>query len=305
MIQLLHLHKNISGGTMSYTLHLAKAFHEIGVCAEIVRLQGKGIFAGDVPFVTKTIDEILSGGPTIITCVDTKGVIAKEISSRRQTTIVLHDYHGTVGKRGECLKYSDVVVIRKANLSLCESTFIPHPYVRQNIVRSRDKWASCRTRIAAHKNIEMIVEANRLLPKDKKVRFFGAENRMYSKFHLEEKLFDWVCGMGGSGQPREGFPMQRIAAEHLYDVDLTVFPGNDGEGSQYTFLEAFDSRAIPIVHRDWRPDFACLQCSSAEELAGILAGGHDVQAIRAENLRYLEKHEPKKIAKIWLKHLQR
>lgn len=313
-VNLLHLHPSISGGAMSFAVHLMKALRAVG-CEPTLNRVGRSnketLFAGDEMHIRRPLDAVLKEPyPIIVTNADASGEqLAEVCKTRKDTIVVVHDWRGIKEGRNDFLLHQPrVVVIRKKNLDLVPgATFIIHPYARQRTATTWThvrKMACCRSRIANHKNIGMIIQANEAIRKvdsDWMIRMYGQENRIFSKFTLEPQYPTWYCG-DYPGQPRQGWPMHEIAEQHLFDVDLTVFEG-DGGGSQYTFLEAMDCGAVPVTHCDWEAPFDHVSIGSAEELAELMiepsVEQDDIEMIREENLKYLKRHDPEVVGAEW------
>jgi len=150
------------------------------------------------------------------------------------------------------LSESRVVCIRENGLRLMhEAEFIPHPYIRENTNNSRDakvkNLAISVARTSPVKNSQMIMEANRSLPRVLRVKLLGEPHRVWFKHFVEKKYPEYV---GITGYSRDPGTAVALCANAMLMVDLTVFI-NDGGGTQYSILEAMDAGALPIMHTHW------------------------------------------------------
>jgi hypothetical protein len=153
---------------------------------------------------------------------------------------------------------------------LYDGTFIRHPYVRRGPVAvKRTKKILATSRVDFDKNTAMILDANRL---GAKIDIVGFENRLYTKFKIMPQYPEWNQSPGT--HPRTGADSFKLLSSALAMVDLTDIKG-DGGGTQYTFLEAWDAGAVPIIGAWWiqRGDDMngtnCYWIKDAAELAGL------------------------------------
>ena len=170
-----------------------------------------------------------------------------------------------------------IYVIRKANLEhLPQAHFFPHPYERQSLIFSHERsvLAVSTSRIDFDKNTIMLLDANRLLPEDKRIKIYGFENRIYTRFKVVPDYPEWE--QSKCKYPREHDAASKILRDAKYMVDMTVIKG-DGGGTQYTTLEAIDVGTIPVLHEEWimpggemKPGINCIVASTGEELAKLL-----------------------------------
>lgn len=183
--------------------------------------------------------------------------------------------------------------------------YLPHPYSARYTPLNRltfmskgikSKRAGCLAMVVAHKNPDMILEANRLLPADKHIEFIGKENRMYTKFQLSKKYPEYELRNGGvKCDPAIACkPYQMM-------VDLSLFDVGNG-GTQYVFLETIDGGAVCVIHRGWlkeRGDMKegvnCLAVESPEELARLVktfSYPKQFEKVRKGGEKLLEQHGP-------------
>ncbi len=161
--------------------------------------------------------------------------------------------------------------IRKTLAEQFNGVFIRHPYVRH--VRNKTKRGKAilaTSRVDFDKNTAMILDANRL---GAKIDIIGFENRLYTKFKILPDYPEWEQSTGL--HPRTGAATFERLQTALAMVDLTDIKG-DGGGTQYTFLEAWDAGAVPIIGTWWlrrgddmTPGQNCLHATNAQELLSI------------------------------------
>lgn len=205
---------------------------------------------------------------------------------------------------------SKVFVIRHSMLRhIPGAIFVKHPYdpaFKQYIPPTGAHAAVSVCRIDKMKNIPILLDANRLLPKRKQIRMYGFENRSYTRFKIMPKYPEWV-------QSQTQFPKAMHAAVAIchkahYTVDMSAIP-LDGGGTQYTFLEAIDAGSCLVLNKAWVQGFNreeiqagknCLVVENAKELAATIAVPPAVHF--AQNARkLLTRHDAKQVAKDWIK----
>jgi glycosyltransferase involved in cell wall biosynthesis len=198
-----------------------------------------------------------------------------------------------------------------------KAVWIPHPYMRHFddeavFVGHRIQHAISVARIASVKRPRIILDANRLLPKRKRVKLLGAEYRMYT-YNLAKKYPEFKQ----SGKTFQ-FPMTFAAAPELchnalFNVDMTWFP-DDGGGTQYAQLEAMDAGCVNIMNEDWfrykgevKPDKHIISVRDAKELAATLHGDYliGMSQIRENSFKLLKKHAPKLVGQLYMEELLR
>lgn len=145
-----------------------------------------------------------------------------------------------------------VVAIREAlagflGAASVPARFIPHPYNRAEPVETvRGKHSVSLSRVDFAKHIELIAEANIGL-RDRAIKIHGEMNRLYVHHSLAKKFPNWADHYNGGFELGDGVKLARAARTV---VDLSYWKG-DGGGTQYTFLEAWDTRTPLIVHERW------------------------------------------------------
>jgi len=163
-----------------------------------------------------------------------------------------------------------------ANKLGCDARYIPHPYQRVGTLEPHDRkeHAVVCSRIDFAKHTDVAIEANRLLPADKKIGIYGGINRMYAFHSLDKKYPEW------REEHRGEFPLGRgvsIFRSAQWAVDMTYW-SHDRGGTQYTFFEAWDAERPLVLHRRWFDENeptsrAALFVDNAAELASLVGGG--------------------------------
>lgn len=271
-LALFFLYPSFGGGSTSFTVHLYRAFQEIGLHPFIYRIRQRGEentrpFAKyeGVVYRNITIDEalkIVRKRPSLMTaaCHSKHLPYAPDAIQRlmkRGMRVVIHDpnefkvYDYLEGAKFKqppfCIRATMRNIYEKA-------VFIPHPYVRDFDAghwtphKDREHLAVSIARVTFVKRTHLILEANRLLENKNKIILRGAENRLYTRHVLSKKFPEYVQGQ--TGFPLTWGASAMEAEKAVFAVDLTYFP-DDGGGSQYSFMEAWDAGAVNIVHKDW------------------------------------------------------
>lgn len=189
--------------------------------------------------------------------------------------------------------------------------YLPHPYCPTFFSKwcdptgqiidydflKRRKPAGSVAMVVKHKNPEIILEANRRIPPERRIKFLGGEDRMYAKFTLSQKYpeYEFVKRFSNKISP------VMLCRNYELMVDLTVFGAGNG-GTQYTFMEAMDAGCVLIVHRDWLNDVGCmhygencLAVGEPIELSNLVRGDNYLDYVTALARGYastLQRHGP-------------
>lgn len=298
MINLFYLSPNPYGGWVTYTHHLIWALEAVGQDVNLYKVGKRtenftrSFGYGDEYQNVSLEDALQLPGTNLIVAAAKNFRAVTDALWNAGAFIVMHD--PTEIKNLPCLEPERTIVIRRAALDyIPEATFIRHPYGRRGPAEcDKTKLAVSVSRIDFDKHTDILLDANRLLPDGHKIDIRGFENRIYTRFKIVPKYPEWV-------QSRAHFDRVDGAAfdllkEARFCVDMSIIKG-DGGGTQYTFLEAWDAGAVPIIHRDWVregddmvPGVNCLAVSNAEELASVLMGNYD----RRVGLGDLTLHDP-------------
>lgn len=309
MIYLLYATKVNVGGWTTFTRHLYDSLVSQGHDAEIVKIGNRDEGFGR-PFgpyhwyrnvTAATLAKWARSNPVIITALGKHFVEQSEQLIKAGARVVCHDPAEPAFR----MNLRSPWVIRKAMLAhMPAATFIRHPYVRHaraGMLRRGGKAILATSRVDFDKNTTMILDANRL---GAKIDIIGFENRLYSKFKIVPFYPEYVQ-TSGYRRPKNisAFELLRSA---LAMVDLTDIKG-DGGGTQYTFLEAWDAGAVPIIGEWWlrkNDDMIsgdavganCIAVQDAKHLASVArvlrkTGPYDIA--EAGERRLAKYHAPK------------
>lgn len=220
--------------------------------------------------------------------------------------IIIHDPTELEGNECEIREVIEqekpkMYVIRKANMArLPGSKLLPHPFETTN--QYWNNWDDKRqeacaiSRIDFDKHTELLLDANRLLPDNKKIHIYGFENRLYTKFKICPEYPEWE--QSKAAYDRTMRAARDICLDHRFMVDMSIIKG-DGGGTQYTFLEAMEAGACCIVHEEWIIEgdemvdcHNCLIAKDGQEIADVIMNTSEkVRREIVENAReVLERH---------------
>lgn len=221
----------------------------------------------------------------------------------------------------------NIITVRQTMKKLLDeqgikNEFIHHPwydfhinYLLQKYVKdlSLKKGACVNTRLSYHKKIEMVFDANDLMPSghDNIVDVWGIKNSpVYNYFVLKlERMAKYWKGT----TKRTFNAMSEVLAPKKYLINLSYYK-NDGGGTEYSTLEGIYHNCGIIIHRKWienskkilgysdfEEGYNCFAVESAEELKDLLIKNPDIDDI-TKNAKVLIE-EPKKSFKKWGKYL--
>ena len=305
--------KPIYGGWVTFTAHLSIKnkfpVYKIGKRSEKNgRKYGYGVM-----YQNLNIEDILKLDDIMITAIDKHYYEYLHLFPPK-TKLVIHDpTELKTGKKrnplidDKLLEKFDIYVIRKSvqqyileNFKI-KTTFMPHPFYQYPISdkESINDYAVSISRIDFDKNTDIILRANKILPEDKKIIIYGAENRLYVFHKLKELEFHKYW----KGKYEKTLPMlyndKQILKGAKFMIDLSVIH-NDGGGTQYTFLEAIYNNCVLILHNDWIQkdklfihNYNCFGVSNEHELKDILLTEYDsniLDEIKLNALKILFNH---------------
>jgi len=328
-INLFFMYKSFGGGTTTFTAHLYMSMKHAGLDPKILRVSAGGDgyvrpFSGYSEVVYRNISQeeafdAVRSTPSIMTAPCNPkhlkfnpNIIPELINAGMRC--VVHDPNELMIYE-HCQYVHRPIVIRPTMLQFFpDAIFIPHPYLRSfsELPNSpRPIMAVSIARVTFVKRTEIILEANRLLPDELKIVLRGAENRLYTKHKLSRLYPEFEQGTTGFPMGWRGAPEE--CAQAKFAVDMTYFP-DDGGGSQYSFMEAWDAGAVNIIPKDWlRYDGEmkhcknCIAVDGARELADVILKGKemDVSEIVAEGRNALvTTHHPIEVAGRYAEELQ-
>lgn len=206
------------------------------------------------------------------------------------------------------------IVIRANNKQYFEDAkFIPHPYIRRfgddTQQRNHNKTGVSISRIDFDKNTDILLRANRVIRKKKdKIDILGFENRLYTRFKIVPEFPEWE--QSKVAYPREMDYAVMLLRDYKYMVDMSAIKG-DGGGTQYTFLEAMDAGSVCILNSKWfdvkgpmKDGENCLSASDHIQVINRMKTGNSkLHFIRKNAYKMLKNHDPKKIARRYIKEL--
>lgn len=292
------------GGWPTYTSHLYRGLAETGkkpVLFKIgnrtdgrMRPYGRGIEYTNITL--KDAAAMARGNRCFITAVG-KGYYEAACSLMLAgASVCVHDPTELKEPFASALHSANVVVIRESMLShVPHARFILHPYSPRGCDSKKTKLACAISRIDHDKNTAIIAAANSLT-KDP-VHLYGAINRIYSYFTLDAKHPGWEKNYISAPSASSLWACQKIACQYEKMVDLSVIK-KDGQGTQYTFLEAVDAGCSLVLHAGWQPtgllSELSVTVSDARSLADELPVKRKFNTKAAKEL--LARHCHKKIA---------
>jgi hypothetical protein len=306
MIYVLYATKVNIGGWATFTRHLVDSLAAEGQEVKLVKVGNRDEFFtrpfGPHHKYQNMSEETLCAEarqfPMIIAALGKHYVeLATELISRG-AKIVIHDTAESTVRMG----INNPWCIRKTLAEQFGGTFIRHPYVRSSAPKpaKRGKRIVATSRVDFDKNTTMILDANRL---GASIEIVGFENRLYTKFKIMPSYPEWNQSPGT--HPRTGADSFDLLWRALAMVDLTDIKG-DGGGTQYTFLEAWDAGAVPVIGEWWirkRDDMKesenCMVIRDAEHLFNTArflrkTAPHTTMAAAGER-RLSRYHSPKVI----------
>lgn len=330
-VALFFMHRQFGGGATSFTVHLYRGMQRAGLAPVILRLAPRtesrerpfSRYEG-VTYRNVNIDEAVrtvSTTPSLMTA----AVHSKELPfapdaiprlMQAGMRVVTHDpneykvydYIPHMTQPPFCIRPTMKKFFPK-------SVFIPHPYVREfeetRYERGeRELLAVSVARVSFVKRSLMILEANELLSKRDRIVLRGAENRLYTRHKILPRFPNFE--QGGTGFPMTWGASARECRRGKFAVDMTYFP-DDGGGTQYSLMEAWDAGTVNIVHEDWlryagemQAGVNCLQVADHRELAKVVATGRNRDVADVVDAGYhalSEHHDPVRVARRYYREL--
>lgn len=324
-IALFYLAKPRFGGWITYTAHLYLSLrahrHNVNVYKVGARTESKqrdfgyglayrNLSPQDAYAEAKRADR------AIITAADKDGASTAGELIGGGAALVIHDPAEMKDPLLDCARACEAVVtIRKPNVAtLLEvgvaAEYIPHPYVSQGCqlsMRQAKYHATAFSRIDWDKHTDIICAANAVLPRRKRITIFGAENRLYTHNKLNEAFPHWRNQYLGRFPP-VAYAGVVLSSKSHYAVDMSIIKG-DGDGTQYTFLEAWDGGAVLVVNSEWiltgegavRHGETAIAVANAEQLAEVmLSPPTDYKAIVEGGREEMRAHVPDEVVPRYL-----
>lgn len=202
--------------------------------------------------------------------------------------IVIHDpteYNGPSKNilRKHLERFNIITIRKKVKLHLenkynLKSIFKFHPFYqfeKKNIKQSKSGSISI-SRIDYDKNTDIIISANDKL--ENTCDIYGFPNDLY----VYRKLKNTNYLKYYKGRFLKSFEeLDNLLSRKKYVVDMSSIK-NDGDGSQYTFLEAIYMNCILILNKKWvgensifKHENNCLVVNNSDELVNILISNRD------------------------------
>lgn len=306
------------GGAHTYTCHLARMLKHYGHEVYIFKVGKKTESSprnfsedGRLKYQNLSLSDakmLKHHGTNILCHWDTSDPFTLYDVLSSDMIVVFHDLNCWPGGSLKVLHNADprVICIREIMLErvpVSFKRFVPHPYI-QDIMSSkryeeehRRRGAISICRITKAKNIEMILEANKL---GAGIKMYGSSaDRMYIHHTLEKKYGD-VFAESYVG------PFEDVTGAELvwtvkpkFVVDLTLFPHDGGGGTQYSFFEAWDGGATLITHADWGLALYSHQVRTPEELVNVVKSD-----VRLYGEQILKDHSIEKVYPIFMKAVE-
>lgn len=330
-VNLYYLSDSTTGGWVTFTRHLVYALEEAGVDTVLYKTRNRteGFdrpFGYGLQYRNLALDDAVSAcrkRPSVILAIDKHHREQAAALVAAGSLLVVHDPAEFPNlKEIPSFDPGKTVVIRRSVQRVVPgSVYVPHPYRRRykpGTFSTAEGVACSVCRIDFDKNTTMILDANRLLPEDRRVLIRGAENRRYTRCKVLDKYPEWQ--QSTTQYAREEGIASDLCHGHVYAVDLSVIKG-DGGGTQYSFMEAADAGAVNVIHRNWltghsddemvpfpRPGANCFAVGTAQELVDLLS--ENVSDVRRRRLvagsdRLLSAHAPTNAASALLPLLRR
>lgn len=274
-VAIAYLAKAKYGGWPTFTRHLHAALRASGL-APVIRTLGARTAPMPTDFGHGLIcrrvclkDLLDAKMPVLIACADKEHAEAANTLVAAGSWIVVHD---PAEKHLADIPPERTIVIRRSMKQRSPAArLILHPYERCTPERNPLHPAIAHSRIDFDKYTHLLLEARDL---GADIRIFGAPNPMYVHFKIHHLWPDF------KPEPfeRTAHAGAALCATARAVVDMSAIK-NDGGGSQYSFLEAWDARAPLVINRKWttgyegdemQPGHNCLAASDGKEIKECL-----------------------------------
>lgn len=325
MIALFYLAKPRYGGWVTFTSHLFRSLKGINQNPKLFKITKTNedkvrYFADNVFYQNiniQTAQGLLEQYPSLITAQDKNYINYTDILLKKNCKIVIHDpnemkdvFINTIKKNN-----TNPIVIRKTNYYNLKdlgvkSQYFMHPYLIYNKAKPiKNKLAVATSRVDFDKHTEIIIEANKLL--NNKVEIYGAENPIYTYHKLNKLDSNWKINYKGVFQNKLG-SVYTILNPAKFMIDMSAIK-KDGGGSQYTFLEGWDSCCIIILNKKWdlgqnslmQQGKNCLFVKDAKELFNILQSESSFDGLIKQGLEDLKAFNGLKVVKDYIDVIKR
>jgi len=312
-VSLFYLSDNTTGGWVTFTAHLMMGLSKLpGIRAAIYKVKPKHEnrprpFGYNMTYRNIDLQHAikLANGLAVVVALQKN---YREVSTALVSAgswLVVHDpaefTHTNLAEFGNrCF-----AIRRSVQRQISGSTLLPHPYHRhypKGTIATGKLRACSVARIDFDKNTTILLDANRLLSQQMKIRIHGFENRLYTKFKVCPQYPEWQQSI--SHYSREVTTAANICHQATFTCDMSLIKG-DGGGTQYSFMEAMDAGSVCVVHRGWiipddemracpDPKANCIAVGNGRELAEVLQRGmsaNEIQSIVRQSDQLLEHHK--------------
>lgn len=311
------------GGHVTYTVHLMIALKLCGSEVKLYKVRNRDEqFERDFGYgesyrnvSIETAKKICRKSATLITAPSKPERSHIDELLKAGARIVIHD--PAEFKHGWDVKWAcrrRPIVIRKSMIRQVDgSVFIPHPYDPFGEDKDQDKrkFGISVSRIDFDKNTHILLDANRELPKTKRIEIRGFENRIYTRFNIMPVYPEWV--QSKAAYPKELRYAYKLCAPYQFMFDMSTIK-NDGGGTQYTFLEAIDAGCVCVLNKDWilkkgvmQPGKNCLAVEDHNGILSVYKKYHrrfgELKEINNAARKMLRKHSPHKIGRAYVEEL--
>ena len=310
------------GGCTTFTAHLLHTLNRKHVmCMTKAFDKGCGDFGYGIKYCKQPIEFLDTLSKMFITDMYRNFYLLDKLNDK-DITIVIHDPVEIFKENEPYLGNWRIVVIRKSMQSFLknryglDAKFICHPFypykksldnvVVANPTSNDRKYVVSISRVEPHKNIDVMLKANKKLKNPIKV--YGMTNPHYVSCKLINLDFDkHYHGMFGKSFGQ----VSAILAKSKFMVDLSEIP-NDGGGTQYTFLEAIYNDSAIILNRKWiesvdkkyrdfKEGYNCYAVSNEQELVELVNNSDNIDTTKVVDNASKLMHRHIKAAKEWNK----
>ena len=319
------LQANKFGGVPVFIAHLCMSLEQMGYAPRIIRIAKKDHLSPkefthgqQVLYMSLESCKALAETAPSILCTPTSSGVSKEkfdpsialFCEDYDVPVIIHDiaeFYPDVLERAKQGRIRVLCIRERVREQLkalgVEATFMPHPYVSFTGYATdlTSRWRGVgATRVDFRKKTAILVEANKLqrVADGPRVQLYGALNRMYAHHVLDKVDRDWRVNYHGDFEPT-AWAAVLLYSRHQLAFDLTVIKG-DGDGTQYSFLEAIDAGCVLVLHKEWirtgkgemRPGVNCLTVETPEEVATLLTSQKQYEEISERASHVLDVHSP-------------
>ncbi len=309
------------GGCTTFTAHLLHILNRKYVlCLTKAFEKDAGAFGYGIKFQRKPIEFLDKVKEMFITDMYQNFQLLDKLKDK-DVTIVVHDPCEIFNENEGYLKGWNIVVIRKTVQAYLKrkygikAKFLYHPfYPYEKFVHNNEDEhqehnnktdAISISRIEPHKNIDMMLRANKKIKKNP-IKIYGFFNPSYVFSSLKKLDFDrHYHGMFDKSFSQ----VSAILSKSKFTVDLSEIP-NDGGGTQYTFLEAIYNNSAIVLNRKWietvdkkcrdfKEGYNCYAVSNEQELAELINKSNNIDTTKVVKNAGKLMHRHIDIAKDW------